>query len=126
MYMYSMEYLEKELQKYGYIVYPPTGGLGRTRFIKLYGAGNIHIHVCYEETALGPIIESIDILDFDEDDLGKPLQRYVATSSNNEIFRYSGKSLELEDFIQIILGPPSGIVMRLENEMNRKALETLE
>ena len=82
MYMYSMEYLEKELQKYGYIVYPPTGGLGRTRFIKLYGAGNIHIHVCYEETALGPIIESIDILDFDEDDLGKPLQRYVATSES--------------------------------------------
>lgn len=123
--MYSMKYLDKELRKYGYVAYPPTR-LGRARFIRLYGAGNMHIHVCYEETALGPVIESIDIIDFDEDDLGKPLQRYVATSSKNEVFRYSGMSLELEDFIQIILGPPSGIVMRLENEVNRKALETLE
>ena len=120
--MYSMKYLDKELKKCGYVASPPSC-IGRS-FHKTYGAGNMHIHVCYEETALGPVIKSIDIFDFDEDDLATPLRRYVATSCNNEVFRYSG--MPLEDFIQTILGPPSGIVMRLENEMNRKALETLE
>lgn len=119
MYMYSIKYLNEELQKCGYIAYP-SGRLGQTCLSKLYTAGNIHIHVCYK----GSNVKRIDILDFGEADLAMPLRRYVATTSNNEVFRYS--DIPLEDFIQIILGPPSGIVMRLENEMNRKALETLE
>ena len=110
-----MKYLDKELRKNGYDAYPPC----RRRqgsIVRLYAAGNMHIHVCYEETALGTRVESIDLLDCDD-------QRYVATTRNNELFKYA---IPLEDFIRIIQGPPSGIVMRLENETNRKVLEALE
>jgi len=113
--MYSLEYVDRELRKYGYKASPSTSTI--QGFTRQYTSGNMCVTVYYG-------IRLVDRLDIFDTDIGSAsLLHYVASTGPSALFRYA--NIPLEDFVRVVRGPANTLRMRLENMMNAKAIEEL-
>lgn len=124
MYMFSLKYVDRILQKYNYTkISENNTGKTESNQCKIYFKANLIVLVYFRTDLIGHEVTNIAIVDnnFSLPDMYK---RFLATSQDEStLFKYN--KIPLEKMLELAVGDTLTINMRIENYITEKALERL-
>lgn len=127
MYMLSLKYVERILEKYGYTKLSENDmNKAESNECKIYFKANLIVHVYFKVGLLGHKVTDIAIVDNNLDYFGQPdmYKRFLATSKDkSSLFKYD--NIPLEKILELAIGDTSTLNMRIENYITEEALEQL-